>query len=118
MPRFSLTDLEAARPEDPARMAATTEEDIRRHKAEDGVDDLGGLDSGEFNVRGAYPDVRELRRRLALTQEEFARDFGLSVWTVRDWEQHRAEPEGPARVLLKVIEQDPDAVRRAVLNAA
>jgi putative transcriptional regulator len=58
--------------------------------------------------------VKAVRARLALSQTEFARRFGLSVGTVRDWEHGRRMPEGAARVLLRVIEREPDAVARAV----
>ena len=59
-------------------------------------------------------DVRQVRGRLGLTQAEFACVFGVSVGTVRNWEQHHREPEGPARVLLLVIEREPAAVVRAL----
>ena len=62
------------------------------------------------------PNVTALRKRLGMTQAEFSRTYKLSIGTVRDWEQHRFPPKGPARVLLTVIEQDPQAVERA-LNA-
>jgi|ERR1700686_3282864 putative transcriptional regulator len=62
-------------------------------------------------------DVRKIRRRLKLSQAEFASKFGLSVATVRDWEQHRRKPEGPARVLLKIIKEEPEAVSRALAHA-
>ena len=51
---------------------------------------------------------------LGLSQTEFAAWFGLSPGTLRNWEQGRRVPEGPARVLLRVIERDPEAVRRAI----
>jgi putative transcriptional regulator len=60
------------------------------------------------------PDVRAIRTRLKLTQPAFARRFGLPVGTVRDWEQGRAVPDQAARVLLRVIEREPEAVHRAV----
>ena len=60
------------------------------------------------------PDVRAIRTRLKLTQSAFARRFGLPVGTVRDWEQGRAVPDQAARVLLRVIEREPEAVHRAV----
>lgn len=60
------------------------------------------------------PDVRAIRTRMKLTQPAFARRFGLSVGTVRDWEQGRAVPDQAARVLLRVIEADPAAVQRAI----
>lgn len=63
------------------------------------------------------PDVRAIRARLKLTQPAFAERFGLPVGTVRDWEQGRAVPDQAARVLLRVIERDPEAVQRAVVAA-
>ncbi|WP_306119015.1 MULTISPECIES: helix-turn-helix domain-containing protein [unclassified Roseitalea] len=62
----------------------------------------------------ARTDVAALRRRLGLTQAGFAARYGLNVATVRDWEQNRRQPDQPARVLLKVIENDPEAVERAL----
>lgn len=62
----------------------------------------------------ATTDVAALRRRLGLTQAGFAARYGLNVATVRDWEQNRRQPDQPARVLLKVIESDPEAVERAL----
>jgi putative transcriptional regulator len=46
-------------------------------------------------------DVGALRERLGLTQQQFAKAFGVTTATVRNWEQGRREPKGPARVLLK-----------------
>ena len=60
-------------------------------------------------------DVGALRERLGLTQEQFARAFGVTTATLRNWEQGRREPRGPARVLLNVIEKEPEAVLRALL---
>jgi putative transcriptional regulator len=59
-------------------------------------------------------DVQMIRRKLHLSQSEFASRFGISPGTLRDWEQHRKRPEGPARVLLMVIDREPEAVRRAL----
>ena len=59
-------------------------------------------------------DVRTLRERLGMTQEEFAFQFGFSIGTVRHWEQGCRYPAGSARVLLKVIEHSPDAVKAAL----
>jgi putative transcriptional regulator len=59
-------------------------------------------------------DVRAIRKGQGLTQEAFATRYGLSVATVRDWEQSRREPDTGSRLFLKVIERDPDAVRRAL----
>jgi len=60
------------------------------------------------------PNVRALRTRLKLTQEEFAARFHLPIGTVRDWEQGAHRPDKAAQVLLTVIARDPDAVARAL----
>lgn len=119
MPRFSLDDALKAQPDDRAKMDATTEADIQRQIAEDPdtAPDLGDLDPGAFAVRRAWPDLKELRSRLGLSQPEFAAAYGLSVWTLRQWEQGVAEPDGPARSYLKVIAEDPDGTRRALAKA-
>ena len=62
-------------------------------------------------------DVKAIRERLGLSQEEFALRFGFSVGTVRHWEQGRRQPEGPARAYLKVIHRDHEAVERALAHA-
>jgi len=59
------------------------------------------------------PDVRAIRERLKLTQESFAARFNLSLRTVQQWEQRRATPDMPARILLKAIEQAPDVIAAA-----
>jgi putative transcriptional regulator len=59
-------------------------------------------------------DVAELRRRLGLTQTEFARRYQLPVGTVRDWEQGRSMPDAPARALLRAIASEPELVERAL----
>jgi putative transcriptional regulator len=60
------------------------------------------------------PTVRALRKKLNLTQEEFAARFHLPLGTVRDWEQGAHVPDKAAQVLLTVIAKDPDAVARAL----
>ncbi len=59
-------------------------------------------------------DVQQARRRLGMSQPAFAAAFGVALPTLRKWERHARRPEGPARVLLRVIEREPDAVRRAL----
>lgn len=63
------------------------------------------------------PDVPAIRKKLGFTQGEFARSFGVSLGTLRNWEQGVRAPEGPARVLLKVIDREPAAVKRALTPA-
>lgn len=62
-------------------------------------------------------DVPAVRRKLGLSQREFALRFGFSLSTVRNWEQGHRAPEGPTRVLLTIIDREPDAVERALKTA-
>jgi putative transcriptional regulator len=59
-------------------------------------------------------DVAAIRKRLRLSQSAFADRFGLSVATVRDWEQKRRHPDRIAANLLRVIDHAPEAVERAL----
>jgi putative transcriptional regulator len=59
-------------------------------------------------------DVKKIRRRLGLSQEAFAETYGFALSAVRDWEQGRRRPERSARILLKIVEKEPDAVTRAL----
>jgi putative transcriptional regulator len=59
-------------------------------------------------------DVAELRERMKLSQPKFATMLGISVGTLRNWEQGRRQPEGPARALLRVAAVRPDAVLEAL----
>ena len=62
----------------------------------------------------APPAVRDLRRRARLTQLEFAARLGVPVETIRNWEQGKRMPRGPARALLAVIAHAPDTVFAAL----
>ena len=62
----------------------------------------------------ALPGVRDLRRRAHLTQIEFAARLGVPVETIRNWEQGKRAPRGPARALLAVIARAPDTVFAAL----
>jgi putative transcriptional regulator len=59
-------------------------------------------------------NVRAVREKLHLSQSEFAARFGFTAAAVRQWEQGRRQPHGPARVLLTIIDREPNAVRRAL----
>jgi putative transcriptional regulator len=59
-------------------------------------------------------DVKAIRQSLGLTQPEFSLRFGFDVRAVQDWEQKRRQPDRAARVLLKVIAHEPEAVQRAL----
>lgn len=58
----------------------------------------------------AEPDARKIRDLYGLSQEKFAALIGISVATLRNWEQGRRSPEGPAKVLLRVAAKHPEAV--------
>jgi putative transcriptional regulator len=76
---------------------------------------LRGESAGELIVHVPPDfDVKALRRKLGMSQSRFAASFGFGLAAVQSWEQGRRRPEGPARVLLKVIEHEPEAVRRAL----
>lgn len=78
----------------------------------------GEADLKKYRVHvPAEVDVKTIRRRLRLTQEEFSRRFGIPQGTLRDWEQGRRRPEGPARAFLLVIQHEPKAVERALAQA-
>ncbi len=59
-------------------------------------------------------DVKAIRTRLQKSQREFAQMIGVSVATLQNWEQGRRKPEGPARALLQVALQKPEAVMEAL----
>jgi len=63
-------------------------------------------------------DVRRVRQKLGLSQSQFADRFGFTSATVRNWEQGRTQPDGPARILLAVIAHHPDAVDDALRRAS
>ena len=68
-------------------------------------------------TRAPTIDLRALRRRLGLSQSQFAIRFGFNLSTVKNWEQGRTQPDGPARLLLAVIAQHPDAVEDTLRKA-
>jgi putative transcriptional regulator len=75
------------------------------------------VETGAFSGRVTIPDeldVARVRRKTALSQDRFAAAFGINAATLRNWEQKRTHPDGPARVLLTVIDRDPVAVLRAL----
>jgi putative transcriptional regulator len=65
-------------------------------------------------MAGSQPAVRDLRRRAQLTQLEFAAKLGVPVETIRNWEQGKRAPRGPARALLAVIAHSPETVFAAL----
>ena len=63
-------------------------------------------------------DIRKVRQKMGLSQAQFATKFGLPPATLRNWEQGRARPDAPTRVLLAVIAKDPEAVEKVLSEAS
>lgn len=88
-----------------------------------GLEEIKAWKRGEVKLRTfavdlpRAADVSAIRRELGLSQEQFALFMGVSVATLRNWEQERREPHGPARSLLLIAAKQPQAVRVA-FNAA
>ena len=60
-------------------------------------------------------DVKQIRQGLHKTQREFALMMGISIATLRNWEQGRRRPDGPAKVLLRIAQMNPSAINQALL---
>ena len=61
--------------------------------------------------------AKRIRWNLKMSQAEFAAAFRIPIGTLRDWEQHRRDPDQAARAYLEVIAREPEAVRRALAAA-
>lgn len=113
MVRKSLKAIKASRPKlDRARFEATTEKDVRRHMIEDGEDP----DQGPVLEKIYSPQV--VRKRLKMTQAEFARALRIPVATLRNWEQGRNAIDPAARSLLMVVARNPRSALAALANHA
>jgi putative transcriptional regulator len=89
---------------DHAVLDATNEEDIARHASDDDAEAM--QDMARF--------ARRVRRRLGLTQVEFARRIEVSHETIRNWEQGKRGPTGAARALLKILDKAPETALRVL----
>lgn len=70
----------------------------------------GHFESGE--------DISALRKFVGLTQAQFAQAMGISVHTLRNWEQGRRRPDGPAVALLRIAARHPRIIRENLESAA
>lgn len=109
--RYKLDSKHPAKADWTAFDATTAEE---RHAAALSDADCPPVTEDRLKSARRCPNVRALRNRLNLTQEQFAARFKLPLGTVRDWEQGTHLPDRAALVLLTVIAVDPDAVARAL----
>lgn len=83
------------------------------------LQELAAFERGEVKlkttaVKAPSIDVRKLRTDIGLSQEEFASRYNLALGTVRNWEQGVREPDGPGRMFLAMIRNDPEGVRMQV----
>ncbi|KQU21652.1 hypothetical protein ASG63_22930 [Methylobacterium sp. Leaf94] len=86
----------------------------------DGLDEAIAWTKGDTTAARLIPwqaptsvDVRAIRQKMGMSQREFAACFGLKLESLRNWEQNKRVPETSARVLLTLIDREPDAVKRA-----
>ncbi len=86
------------------KVDATTDSDIAAHKA------AGDADAS----RDAAKFARRVRRRLGFSQTEFADRIGVSLDTIRNWEQGKRSPTGAATALLKVLDKAPEVALAAL----
>jgi len=99
-------------------MTSKVAESIRRGLEEALAYAEGTVDTSRYGVHIPEDiDVKAIRAKLDMTQEEFAGRFGFSVNTLRHWEQGRRVPEGPTRAYLLVIDRNPKAVQKALKAA-
>jgi putative transcriptional regulator len=116
MARKTLAALKANPPklsaEHRARIEAMTDDQLDQN-AKDDIDNPPMTD--EQLDRAVFArTVRQLRQKLDLTQDTFAKRFHISLSRLKDWEQARYRPDSVAAAYLKVIERDPKAVERAL----
>lgn len=96
--RMEITENAGGRA-DYEKIDATTDAILAEQKQED--NDEAMLDAARY--------VRRIRKRLALTQEEFSRRIDVPLDTIRNWEQGKRQPAGPARALLRILARNPEA---------
>ena len=102
-------------PADWARLDAMTEGDVMTAALSD--PDAQPLTPEQLARMRRVPLAKHLRWKLKLSQTAFAQTFRIPLGTLRDWEQHRREPDQAARAYLDVIAHEPEAVLRALAAA-
>ena len=111
--RMTLDEIKA-RPSkrDCARIKATTEEDIRRHMIEDGEDPDAELREEDI-ISPWY-----IRKRLGMSQQQFADTLGIPIATLRNWEQNQVMMEPATIALMRILAHEPKAALRALRRHA
>ena len=106
--------------QDACRLSETPMSKRAFEKIKAGLDDArayldGSADKRRYRVHVPETvDVKKIRTRLGLSQQAFAATYGFALSAVRDWEQGRRRPERSARILLKIVQKEPEAVTRAL----
>lgn len=95
-----------------ARVDAFTEEELHQNALDD--PDNPPLTPEQLARMRRVPNPREIRVRLGLTEREFAKQFEISLDNVRAWEEGTRRPDSTAKTYLRVIQQNPEAVREAL----
>jgi putative transcriptional regulator len=85
-----------------------------RQGLQEAIEHAQGNGRGVVVHRPRPINVKEVRSKIGMTQEQFAAHFGFSTATLRHWERGDRTPQGPALVLLNVIERNPQAVIEAL----
>ncbi len=84
------------------------------------VKEAGGIMRGEIKpsrrIEVTSLDIKAIREGTKKSQNEFALMIGVSLGTLRNWEQGRRKPDGPARALLKVVAQNPEYVEKVLTH--
>jgi putative transcriptional regulator len=88
----------------------------------EGLQEAAAWKRGELALETVHVDpmpaerIRAIRRKAARSTRDFETQFGVPAATMNNWEQGRRKPDPAARVLLQVIEKNPDAVRQAIAS--
>ena len=111
--RMTMEQIKASKPRvDRAKLDATTEEDIRRYMIEDGEDPDEELRDEDI-ISPWY-----IRRRLKMSQTEFADALRIPVATLRNWEQNRVGMDPSTVALMTIIAREPEVALRALRRRA
>ena len=111
-PRDAKRDKYGMTPENWARLDAMTEEEVMAAALSD--PDAQPSTKEQLARMRRVSFAKHIRWKLGLSQADFAEAFRIPLGTLRDWEQHRREPDQAAQSYLEVIAREPDVVRRAL----
>ena len=80
----------------------------------DAIQHVKGESTGVVEHKVEAVNVKAIREKTGMSQEKFCVTFGISIGTLRHWEQGLRSPRGPARVLLRVMQHNPNAIIEAI----